>query len=61
MTLSEVAEYLGKSKAHIYKLMSKEGLPAQRMASRWVFRKSLVDAWLTNLPGININPKGAIK
>lgn len=58
MTLSEVAKYLGKSRPHIYKLMSKSGLPSQRIASRWTFRRSLVDAWLSALPGVNLPQAG---
>jgi excisionase family DNA binding protein len=59
LSFPEVMRYLGKSRPHIYTLMRKEGLPARRIGSRWMFERSAVDAWIKSRPGINVNPPAA--
>lgn len=50
--------YLNKSRSWLYKAIGKMGLPAHRMGTRWVFRKSEVDAWIRTLPGVNLPNAG---
>ncbi len=63
MDLNSACNYIGGSsgpvsRCHLYKLMRKHGLPARRIASRWMFSKAEIDAWITSRPGINLPQAG---
>ncbi|MGE4505939.1 MAG: substrate-binding domain-containing protein [Desulfovibrionaceae bacterium] len=48
MTTKEVAEFLHVNEKKIYSLISDNGLPATRVAGKWVFPRNLVEQWIEN-------------
>lgn len=46
MTTAEVADYLRLKERKVYDLLSKEEIPAYRVAGKWLFPRTLIDAWL---------------
>jgi excisionase family DNA binding protein len=46
LTVEETADLLRCSRAHVYVLASREGLPLTRLGGRTVVRTSELDAWL---------------
>ncbi len=51
MTLQEVAAYLKMSPQTIYRMAQQSKIPALKVQSRWRFRRSDIESWLT--PGNN--------
>lgn len=45
MTVKEIAEYLKLTTATIYKLARSGEIPAAKVASKWRFKKELIDDW----------------
>lgn len=54
MDLKASCAYLNRSRSWVYRAMSRMGLPAHRMGTRWVFRRLEVDQWILTLPGVNL-------
>ena len=48
MTTKEVAEFLHVNEKKVYSLISENGLPATRVAGKWVFPKHLIEQWVEN-------------
>lgn len=46
MNLNEVAEFLGLSKSTIYNLLKRKEIPATKIASTWMFNKSVLEKWV---------------
>jgi excisionase family DNA binding protein len=46
MTVKEVAAYLRMKERKVYDLVARRAIPASRVGGKWLFPKSLVDAWL---------------
>ena len=46
MEASEVARWLGKSEATVYRLAAAGVVPAQRQGRRWRFQRAEVEGWL---------------
>lgn len=47
MTLDEVCDYLNLSKSSIYKLTMKNGIPFYKLGRILKFKRSEVDAWIS--------------
>lgn len=54
MDLSSACAYLSKSRPWVYRAMRELNLPAIRLGKRWAFRKSSLDIWLADQPGVNL-------
>ena len=54
MTVEEVAEYLQVSDRTIYNMATDGQIPAAKIAGKWRFPKSEVDAWLGELARVNV-------
>lgn len=48
LTTREVAEFLHVNEKKVYALVADNGLPATRVAGKWVFPKHLVEQWIEN-------------
>ena len=48
MTIDQVAEYLQLHKQVVYRHVKKKTIPASRIGSTLRFKKSVIDAWLTD-------------
>ena len=48
MTIDQVAEYLQLHKQVVYRHVKKKTIPASRIGSTLRFKKSIIDAWLTD-------------
>ncbi|WP_461208234.1 substrate-binding domain-containing protein [Desulfocurvus sp. DL9XJH121] len=48
MTTKETAEFLHVNEKKVYSLISDNGLPATRVAGKWVFPRHLVEQWVEN-------------
>ncbi|MFH1039040.1 MAG: helix-turn-helix domain-containing protein [PVC group bacterium] len=48
MTIDQVAEYLQLHKQVVYRHVKKRSIPASRIGSTLRFKKSVIDAWLTD-------------
>ena len=46
LTLEEVAKYLKVNKFTVYRLISKEKLPAFKVGNQWRFKSNMIEAWL---------------
>jgi excisionase family DNA binding protein len=47
MTIEEAAEYLRLAKDTLYNYASSGFVPAFKLGNRWRFRKSSLDAWMS--------------
>ena len=47
MTIQEVAAYLKMSRQTIYRMARQDKIPALKVRSRWRFRRSDIESWLT--------------
>ncbi len=54
LRMKSAAAHLGFSVPTVYRAMAKRGLPARRLGGCWVFSRAELDAWVRNLPGINL-------
>jgi len=45
MDAREAAQYLGISRAHVYKLAQRRQIPAIKIGRCWRFSKQLLDEW----------------
>jgi excisionase family DNA binding protein len=53
-TLDDIAHYLNVDKFTVYRLVTRNKLPAFKVGNQWRFKKELIDAWLearSNIPG----------
>ena len=50
MTVTEAAEYLGKSKQAVYHLVNKDKIPVRRIGTRLMFDCIELGRWLESLP-----------
>ncbi len=50
MTVTEAAEYLGKSKQAVYHLVNKDKIPVRRIGTRLMFDCIELGHWLESLP-----------
>ena len=48
MTLDEVAKYLRMKKVTIYKHAQEGKVPGFKVGSKWRFKKSTIDKWITD-------------
>ena len=46
MNLQEAVEFLGLSKSTLYNLLKKKEIPATKVASTWMFSKSVLENWI---------------
>lgn len=46
MTVKDVAAYLRLGERKVYDLLARREIPAMRMAGKWLFARSQIDAWL---------------
>ena len=58
MTLQEVAEYLQLSKDMIYRLAQSGRIPANKVGSRWRFRRERIDRWMEDM-AVDSHSKGS--
>ena len=47
MTINQVAEYTHIEVQSIYKMAQRGKIPSAKIAGRWLFKKSILDEWLT--------------
>lgn len=47
MNLKTVAKYLGVSAATVQRLLKDYEIPAAKIGNHWLFKKSVIDEWLT--------------
>lgn len=57
MSLDELVDYLKVSKSTLYKLVQRGNLPGKKVGKQWRFHKEVVDAWLFNNAGLNVQKK----
>lgn len=48
LTIRQLAEYLMVSEKTVYRMLDRSQLPAIRVGAQWRFRKTDIDAWLTD-------------
>lgn len=48
LSAKEVSEYLGVGRTTVYKWIARHDLPAHKAGRLWKFRRSEVDAWVTD-------------
>ena len=48
MTLDEIAKYLRMKKVTIYKHAQEGKIPGFKVGSKWRFKKTSVDRWITD-------------
>ncbi len=48
MTLDEVAKYLRMKKVTIYKHAQEGKIPCFKVGSKWRFKKTTIDKWITD-------------
>jgi len=53
MTIDEVARYLRMKKVTIYKHAQEGKIPGFKVGSKWRFKKSTVDKWITDKENAN--------
>ncbi len=53
MTIDEVAKYLRMKKVTIYKHAQEGKVPGFKVGSKWRFKKSTVDKWITDKENSN--------
>ncbi len=53
MTIDEVARYLRMKKVTIYKHVQEGKIPGFKVGSKWRFKKSTVDKWITDKENSN--------
>ena len=53
MTIDEVARYLRMKKVTIYKHAQEGKIPGFKVGSKWRFKKSTVDKWITDKENSN--------
>ena len=46
MDIREASEYLGVSRAGLYKYIHEGRIPAFKLGNRWKFKKSVLDQWM---------------
>lgn len=46
MDIDEVSEYLGVSRAGLYKYIHEGRIRAFKLGNRWKFKKSVLDQWM---------------
>ncbi len=46
MDIDEVSEYLGVSRARLYKYIHEGRIPAFKLGNRWTFKRSVLDQWM---------------
>lgn len=47
MTINQVAEYTHIEVQSVYKMAKRGKIPCAKIAGRWLFKKSILDEWLT--------------
>ncbi|MBI4525242.1 MAG: helix-turn-helix domain-containing protein [Deltaproteobacteria bacterium] len=55
LTTQQVARYLKVDKFTVYRLVAQKKLPAFRVGNQWRFKKSMVEAWLSD--NLNLQDK----
>jgi excisionase family DNA binding protein len=56
LTTEQVAEYLKVDKFTIYRLVLQRDLPAFKVGNQWRFKRSLIEAWLSNKSNLTLKP-----
>lgn len=46
MDIGEASEYLGVSRARLYKYIDEGRIPAFKLGNRWKFKRSVLDQWM---------------
>jgi excisionase family DNA binding protein len=46
MDIGEASEYLGVSRAVLYKYINDGRIPAFKLGNRWKFKRSVLDQWM---------------
>jgi excisionase family DNA binding protein len=54
LTTEQVAEYLKVDKFTIYRLVMQRDLPAFKVGNQWRFKRSLIEAWLSEKSNLNL-------
>ena len=57
MTIDQLSEYLQLHKQVIYRHVRKKTIPASRIGGTLRFKKSVIDAWLTDSARENLGPE----
>jgi excisionase family DNA binding protein len=52
MDIRQASEYLGISGDTLYRYASEGFIPAFKLGNRWRFKKSLLDAWMVRMSGM---------
>ncbi len=52
MDIRQAAEYLGISGDTLYRYASEGFVPAFKLGNRWRFKRTLLDAWMTQMSGV---------
>jgi excisionase family DNA binding protein len=60
MDIRQAAEYLGISGDTLYRYASEGFVPAFKLGNRWRFKKSLLDAWMSQLSGVKATSNVAV-
>jgi excisionase family DNA binding protein len=47
LTVEQIASYLKIDKFTVYRLVAQKVMPAFKVGNQWRFKRSLIDAWLT--------------
>lgn len=55
LTIKQVAKYLKVDKFTVYRLVSKNKLPAFKVGNQWRFKRATIDSWLEQ--NSNIRPR----
>jgi len=48
LTIKELSAYLKTSEKTIYRLLSKNEIPAFKVGAAWRFKKEAIDLWITD-------------
>ncbi len=60
MDIRQAAEYLGISGDTLYRYASEGFVPAFKLGNRWRFKKTLLDAWMSQLSGVKATGNVAV-
>jgi excisionase family DNA binding protein len=56
MNLSTAAKYLGVSSITIRRMLKDREIPAAKIRGRWLFKKTVIDEWLSKNSWLRIKP-----
>ncbi len=60
MDIRQASEYLGISGDTLYRYASEGSIPAFKLGNRWRFKRSLVDAWMLEKSGVQMESNVAV-